>query len=360
MRAVVDVADVAPYLADYGLLDARAVVDGGLRVEDVSRRNRVFVVTAENAPCYVVKAPSDPRDRGVAREAAVLACLREPWPFLPRCVMYDEAGEVLVLETPPGARDLTQQYERGRFSLTLARQTGKALAALHSTSPRTLAGLAPGDPRRLLTVHRLDLEAMGTLTAAGLELMRLVQGDADLCEGLDMLLAEPVRDCVIHGDFRWANVLAVGGRGSRRRTQTVLLDWELAAAGDPALDIGAHLAEYLRSWKRHAGMPEPGDARDLRFAPVRALPHMQPSVAAFWDAYVRRRARPASEMSRTLRRAVRFAGARLVVAALEEAQLLSELKYSVRATFQLGANILQRPDQAAALLLGLRTDPEAS
>lgn len=360
MRAVVDVADVAPYLAEHGLLGARAVVDGGLRVEDVSRRNRVFVVTAEGGPCYVVKAPSEPGDRGVAREAAVLTRLLERRPFLPRLVMYDEVADVLVLETPPGARDLARQYARGRFSLTLARQTGNALAAVHSTSPRTLDGLAPIDPRRLLTVHQLDLETMGTLTAAGLEVVRLVQGSPDLCEGLDELLAEPARDCVIHGDFRWDNVLAVGGGGSRRRTRLLLLDWELAAIGDPALDIGTHLAGYLRLWKRHAGMPEPGQAGRRRFAPARALPRMQPAVAAFWEAYVRTRAWPASETRRTLRRAVRFAGARLVLAALEETQTLSELKYSVRLTLQLGASVMQRPDEAADRLLGLQTDREAS
>jgi aminoglycoside phosphotransferase (APT) family kinase protein len=360
MRAVVDVADVAPYLAEHGLLDARAVVDGGLRVEDLSRKNRVFLVTAEGAPCYVVKAPSEPGDGGVAREAAVLKCLVEPRQFLPRCVMYDEAAQVLVLETPPGARDLAQQYDRGRFSLILARQTGKALAAVHSTSPRSLDGVDPVDPRRLLAVHRLDLETMGTLTAAGLELVRLVQGSADLCEGLDQLLSEPVRDGVVHGDLRWDNVLVVGRGGSRRRTRALLVDWELAAAGDPALDIGAYLAEYLRFWKRHAGMPEPGRAGNRLYAPARALPHMQPTVAAFWEAYVRSRALPADELSPTLQRALRFAGARLVLAALEETQTLSELKYSLRMTLQLGANVMQRPDEAADRLLGLPTDREAS
>jgi hypothetical protein len=41
--------------------------------------------------------------------------------------------------------------------------------------------------------------------------------------------------------------------------------------------------------------------------------------------------------------------------ALEEAQMLVELRQSVLSTLQLGANVLRRPDEAAAHLLGFRT-----
>ena len=39
---------------------------------DVSRLNRVFLVTAEGERCLVVKLADEPGSEGVAREAAVL------------------------------------------------------------------------------------------------------------------------------------------------------------------------------------------------------------------------------------------------------------------------------------------------
>jgi hypothetical protein len=45
--AVLELADIEPYLRERGLISARAVVDGGLRITDHSSLNRVFLVTAD-------------------------------------------------------------------------------------------------------------------------------------------------------------------------------------------------------------------------------------------------------------------------------------------------------------------------
>ena len=354
MRAVVDVADVAPYLAGRGLLSARAMVDGRLRVEDVSRKNRVFLVTADGAPCSVVKLSADPDDTGVAREAAVLERLGRRLPFLPKRVMYDRATGVLVLETPSGARDLAQLPTRGRFSLALARQAGRALAALHSLPPDALDGLEQVDPTRILAIHRPDLATVRSLSGAALDLVRLVQGSGALCCRLERLLEPERRDCVVHGDVRWDNWLALGRNGSMRRTRVLMLDWELAAAGDPAFDVGAYLAEYLCAWKQQAWVPDPLEPGHRLHDPARVLPPLQPAVSTFYDAYVRDRAKRRGALNGMLRRAVGFAGARLVLIALEEAHACADLQKDVRVTLQLGANVLERPRWAVDVLLGLR------
>ena len=65
--------DIPGYLLERRLLSPRAVVDGGFRVDDRSRRNAVFVVSAEGEPRYVLKIGAD--DGALAREAGVLAAL---------------------------------------------------------------------------------------------------------------------------------------------------------------------------------------------------------------------------------------------------------------------------------------------
>jgi aminoglycoside phosphotransferase (APT) family kinase protein len=358
---MLDVADVAGYLLDRQLLSPRAIVDGSLRVEDRSRRNRVFLVTSDETPGYVVKLPDAPGDTGVEHEAAVLDRLRSRLGescltvFLPNPVLYDAAEAVLVLELPLNAQDLTQHHRYRRFSRALAGETGKALAALHGVAPGVLDGLSAADPWQTLAVHRPDMRTLRTLTAASVDLIRMIQDSEQLCSELDELLRRHRDETVIHGDMRWDNCLAVSRRGSDRRTRVLLIDWELSAAGDPALDVGAYFAEFLRAWHQSIAIPDPREPERRRIHPQDALPALQPAVRAFWEAYKRHRDQPAIELNRTLRRAMQFAGARLVLIAIEEAQTLTELSPSVRSTLQLGANVLQRPDEAAAHLLGFRT-----
>ena len=66
--AVLGASDVAGYLLDRKLLSPRAVVDGRFRVVDSSRLHPVFVVTAQDDRCFVLKLGG----AAIAREAAVV------------------------------------------------------------------------------------------------------------------------------------------------------------------------------------------------------------------------------------------------------------------------------------------------
>ena len=243
-------SDVVGYLLERRLVSADAVVDGSLRVEDVSRRNAVFVVTTASERSLVLKVEGDDGGIGVAREAAVLERLRTSrhgtgvGAWLPAVVAYDSAERVLILEGTPGSRDWSRQHAAGRASRTLAREAGRALAALHAVPPEALNGLAtPSDPAPALRLHLPDLDAQRTMSAASADLTRIVQQSDDLCGRLDELAGAWQDECVIHGDVRWDNCVALPAPGSARRTRLMLIDWELSAPGDPALDVGAFFGE---------------------------------------------------------------------------------------------------------------------
>ena len=192
---MLDLADVATYLIDRNLISARAVVDGGFRVVDVSRLNRVFVVTAERERGFVLKSAGEAGDAGVAREAAVLERL---WSIaesgelalaLPTLRSYDSDERVLILGAEPNARDLRRHHARGRFSCTLARGAGRALALLHSIPSTALSGVQQrGDPTSWMRVHEPDLESIHAMSSAAEELTRIIQGSDDLCSALDELV----------------------------------------------------------------------------------------------------------------------------------------------------------------------------
>ena len=152
---------------------------------------------------------------------------------------------------------------------------------------------------------------------------------------------------MVHGDVRWDNC-SPSRRGSRRWTKLELIDWELCESGDPAVDVGAFLGEYLRAW-----VAVDPDRRPPRSGPLRArrvpLRRMRPAVGAFW------RPMPATGgfaggAGRDAPAVVRFAAVRLLMAAFEEAQALGELRPGVLALLPLSQNVLRRPDEAAELL----------
>jgi aminoglycoside phosphotransferase (APT) family kinase protein len=354
---VLGAADIPGYLLERGLLSPKAVVHGRLHVEDVSRLNHVFVVTAERERCYVLKLAGEPGGAGVAHEAAVIERLHSLDPHsplascLPRLVAYDRADAVLILESAPRARDLRRHHARGRFSCALAQQAGRALALLHAVPPTTLDGLTPAPhPTARARVDRIDLDTMYTLSGAALELTRTIQASGDLCALLDELCTGWPEESVIHGDIRWDNWLVTGGGDSNRWSRLQLIDWELCTVGDPAYDIGAFLGEYLCAWLHSIPIADPRDPARLLSHARLPLRRMRPALRAFWLAYVHHRGRAPAQLTRTLHRSTRFAAVRLLTAALEEAQALTELRTSVRELVPLSENLLRSPREAEELL----------
>src|SRR5204863_8639508 len=192
-----------------------------------------------------------------------------------------------------------------------------------NVAPAALDGLAPiPHPSWAAPMHRPNLDTLRNLSAAAVELTRIVQRSDDLCAALDALLSDRPPASVIHGDVRWANCVALHG-GSRRWTRLQLIDWELCGAGDPAFDVGAFLGEYLRAWLQSIPIEDPRDPARLLAHARLPLRRMRPALQAFWTAYVLHRQR-AAELGALLQRSMRFAALRLLGAALEEAQAADE------------------------------------
>jgi aminoglycoside phosphotransferase (APT) family kinase protein len=349
------------YLLERNLISAEAVVDGGLRIVDhVSHRNRVFIVTSHGEQEYVVKQPSDGDGGGVRREALVLEALRAAnrrlAARLPAPVSYDAGRGVLVLEAARDSRDLSDCHARGRFARDLAAKVGWTLALLHATPPATLGrqGVA-WDSRWALRLHRPSLTiAQQMLTGAAWELVRTIQQSQELCAALDELDASLREVAVIHGDVRWDNILSARASGaSPRRSRVLLIDWEFAGRGDPSLDVGAFFGEYLRAWLRSIPIVDPFDPGCLLAHAGRPLKRMRPAINAFWLSYARHSPAAAPELGRLLRRAASCAAVRVLAHAFEESLSQGELPGRARFALQLSLNILQRPDEAIAHLLGI-------
>jgi Ser/Thr protein kinase RdoA (MazF antagonist) len=347
--------EVLDLLMARGLLSPREVVDGGLAIRDVSRRNRNYRVTTPEGPSYLVKQGFGPEGRAtVAHEAAAYAALADldaPIDrYLPARHAWEPEHALLVLELLPRARSLADHQARGRFSGAVAAALGRALGTLHAATARPPA--AGGDPPSAFWIHQPGVSWMRELSEANLALIRALQGAAGVVDMLDELRGDWRVDAVTHRDLKSDNCVVVrdaAGRGTGVR----LVDWETAGPGDSAWDTGSVLGDYLASWL--ASIPITGEHPPERFAELARFPlaRMRPALRRFWDGYVAAARLDDLAADRALIRAVRYSAARLVQTAFEQSQFSASLTGTTVCVVQVAVNVLRRPHEAAVRLLGI-------
>lgn len=217
---------------------------------------------------WLMRATADTRCRSVTLWSHGLLDRLPPQiaPMVLACA-HDGAGAAILMHDV-GPAMLTNT----RYSLRANRLTIEAMAAMHAaflddpalTDPELgLCGLeqvytmfAPATARRELPagdeLPPLILEGwerVGELIDAGLAraLLALADDPAPLCAALRRFPRT-----LIHGDWRHANQGLTEGPGAPPRV--ILLDWQLAAVGPPAVELGRYLganSALLPATKEH-------------------------------------------------------------------------------------------------------------
>jgi aminoglycoside phosphotransferase (APT) family kinase protein len=348
LDALLEHSQVAHYLLALGLVNPRAIIDEDLRVIDVSRRNSVFLATTSRGPSYVVKQPGPGTANTLAHEAAVLHALaRMPSlaGLVPELAHYDDTCVRLVLRSPGDAIAWAQQPRLQRLA---ARALGRALAAVHAARPEVEGSPRPHDRLWALSLPEPALDRLRVMSTAELDLLSRVQASHALCDRLVRLRDDVAEEAFVHGDIRWENCLAAAAPGSRRRTRVLLIDWELAGAGDPTADLGAALGECLRLWVGSVPIVDPSNPGVLVSRARHPLNRLRPVMRALWDGYRSASARPVP-----LRRVAEMAAVRLLQTAMEHAQRLVSVSAEALTLLQLADNVLRTPEDAASRLMGL-------
>jgi aminoglycoside phosphotransferase (APT) family kinase protein len=219
-----------------GRLHWRQVV-GGLS-------NITYVVTDETGRRVVVRRPPEGKLTGgahdVLREARILTALQPTAVPVPAVVAAcpDPAvagAPFYVMEHAAGAVLESAESARG-FTLPQRRRLGfeliDVLADLQAVDldAAGLAAMRRGTPYLERQIRRWN--AQWTATAS-----RVVPAIDHVSFRLQKILpaVTPQPDCLVHGDFRFGNVMVTGGPAPGI---SALLDWELATTGHPLADLG--------------------------------------------------------------------------------------------------------------------------
>lgn len=240
-RAAVDEAALRRLLAGHG------ADPGPFLLEPVGdgHSNLTFVVRGERRSLVLRRPPAPPLPPGandVLREAAVLDALAGSAVPVPRVVARSDAGEVLdvpffVMELVPGVvigertpEPIATPADRRRIADGLV----DALVGLHGLDWR-VAGLRGRPDGANLRHHarygRLVAAPDGSPPAAFTEIDAWLVAHAPAESGAALL----------HNDLRLGNVLVADSPPGRI---TAVLDWELAAVGDPLADLGYLIAAW--------------------------------------------------------------------------------------------------------------------
>lgn len=231
-------------LADQGVLEARDAAACGVR--DLSRAHPVWGVHTPEGQALVVKLHAADRgavDLGIEFLVYRMAVWCEPLrDALPTALVVDEDAHLLVLEDVGGASlairegfppQLGHAAPGGAASDPhLFSTLGRTLGALH----RGTAGL-PLPPARP-PVALAGLSGLAPLEGEGGRVCAALASEAVFADAARQLVG-PVNGCLVSHDMKWDNVVV------RPDGRLVLLDWELAGLGDPAVDLGFLLAEHL-------------------------------------------------------------------------------------------------------------------
>jgi aminoglycoside phosphotransferase (APT) family kinase protein len=253
----------------------------GVEVADLTYRalargvtHDTLIVSVVERPVGVLRlAPSRPEvlpRLQPAEEGALFELLEGSGLPTPRALIVDRDGGRL------GTPGLLMSYCEGANTLTWERmnERGGASAAEHAfaTIVRLHELAVPADwPERGEPETHAERELAGT--------RRLLEDAGEAAPGalrdaLPWLAARPPAPtgppCIVHGDFRPANLMAADGE------VTGILDWEMATTGDPLCDFGV---STMREW----GVWMPDAELLARYGEARGV-ECDPAALAWWRA----------------------------------------------------------------------------
>jgi len=276
--------------------------------------------------------------------------------MLPRRRHWDPARSVLVLELATDIADpaVLEQDAPPDVLAAVRGLVASALAECHRLpiDANPLAARLPQAASWVFDLARPTPASLRELAPAQLSLIQALQSEPRAVAALDRLRDDWSPSRLVHGDFKWSNVL-VRRDGAGTPAGVLLLDWEMAQLGDPAWDVGAVLHAFITEAVLEPELA-PGTGPD---AAARLLGEVAGRVRSahrdFWNTYRAAARLTDADADALLERLPGQVAARLLKTAFEWSQAEAKPPRRAAAILQLGINMLLTPRAAAEVVLGL-------
>ena len=248
-------------------------------------------------------------------------------PFISQVVFLDWSNQILVAIFYDNYHALNRFYEtRQNFEPKIARVLGMNIARIHRTSyqqqqQREFLGryLSLNDedkrPNFIKRLQNLNPSLFARICPDGLDFYRLYQRFPSLDRAISELYEHIQPSCLIHNDLTIDNFIVDtqidfnSDSVEIKPEQIKIIDWERIDWGDPAVDLGMILAEYIGGiWLGSLVSDRNIDINTmLRLATV-PLETLIPSLQALMQGYLTQFPEIISDRSDFISRVVQFAG----------------------------------------------------
>lgn len=248
--------------------------------------------------------------------------------FLPELIYFDPINSILIVNYLADYCDLYRYYaDENQFPTEIAIAIGKLLASIHSQTfdreqyqefltrsvPNREIDLEPSyvdDPIRRLSRITPDIFAMIPIECH--QFFKLYQRFPSLTQAIADLRQSIAPSCLIHNDLKLNNLL-LDLQWQQPGSQMIkLIDWERAAWGDPAFDLGCLLGSYLEIWLDGMAISNTLSINESLQLATTPLELLQPSIGALVEAYLDSFPEIIAARIDYLDRAIQFTGLALI------------------------------------------------
>jgi hypothetical protein len=292
--------------------------------------------------------------------------------FISELLYFDRDNSILVFRYLNDYRDLSNFYiKENTFDDRIAQKLGTVLASFHhDTYNRAVYRLALGKDRQqsetsivtalIRNLEHLTPEIFGRVPDDGLKFYALYQRYDSLGQAL-VELGDAVRACCLtHNDLKLNNIL-LHHEWEQPESQIVrIIDWERAAWGDPAFDLGTLIASYLQMWLGSLVVSKSLSIEESLSLAITPLDRVQPSIAALTRAYLQIFPDILIDRPDFLVRVIQFAGLGLIQGIQAGIDYQKTLGNSGIAQLQVAKSLLCRPERSMLTVFGMDFTPQVS
>ncbi|TAE59459.1 MAG: DUF1679 domain-containing protein [Nostocales cyanobacterium] len=282
-------------------------------------------------------------------------------------IHFDQENSIIVFNYLNDYRDLSDFYAKENlFPREIAKSIGATLAIIHHLTFNNSAYQEFFTPANTISkpiihhltrgLERITPEIFGSVTSEGLKFFSLYQKYDNLGTTIAELSQSINSCCLTHNDLKLNNILLSQNWESQNHNLVRLIDWEEAAWGDPASDLGAIIASYLQIWlySMVTGKTIPIE-NSLRLASI-PLTLLQPSLSTLVTAYFANFPEILASRPDFLTRVIQFSGFSLIRAIQAKLQHERNFGNSGICILQVAKSLLCRPQTSITTIFGIEAE----
>jgi len=169
---------------------------------------------------------------------------------IPNFFVYDDESKMLILENLYNFETLNDNIERhSGFSRHIIEHLARTIAYIHGTTNLLFHEdykYVPHFHSSIPYFEKITPEILANNNDAFTEMLEMIHSDDKITQSLESL-RNLGKYCLIHGDLKFDNILV---SKYENKIPIKLIDWELCGWGNPVVDLGTIMGNYLLLWAK--------------------------------------------------------------------------------------------------------------